>query len=81
MIVGMLLGTMLWAVCNAEIIDRNRSYSGIQRHHRKRIAPPDSLIAFQNAEKPDYSPDHKREIAGKIVEQILIRRKLNRILS
>ena len=34
------------------------------------------LIAFQNGEKPDYSKEHKREIAGKLVEQILIRRKI-----
>jgi hypothetical protein len=77
---GMLLAATWWAafctVSNAEIIDRIAVTVDARVITQSELFRQIRLIAFQNGEKPDYSKEHKREIAGKLVQQILIRREI-----
>jgi hypothetical protein len=80
---GMLIGTVLLIAGSAEIIDRIAVTVGSDVITESELLRQIRLIAFQNGEKPSYTPEHKREIAGKVVEQILIRREIeqNRYLN
>jgi len=73
---GMLLATMWLAAGDAEIIDRIAVTVDARVITQSELLRQICLVAFQNGEKPDYSKEHKREIAGKLVEQILIRREI-----
>jgi hypothetical protein len=73
---GMLLATMWLAAGDAEIIDRIAVTVDARVITQSELLRQIRLVAFQNGEKPDYSKEHKREIAGKLVEQILIRREI-----
>lgn len=76
--VGMSTAILISAmVLRAEIIDRIAvtvddsviTESEVMRHIR--------LTAFQNGDKPEITPDKKRDAADKLVEQILIRREID----
>src|SRR6266540_2955692 len=77
---------MLWkysglvlALCiaaQAEIIDRIAVTVGTTVITESEVLRQMRLIAFQNHEKPDFSPEKRRAAAEKLVEQTLIRREI-----
>ncbi len=77
-IVGaMLIGTIFCDSGKTEIIDRIAVTVGSDVITESELLRQIRLVAFQNGEKPVYSAEHKREIAGKLVEQVIIRREID----
>lgn len=71
--------TLLFVIAagiHAEVVDRVAVVVGKDVITESEIFRQIRLIAFQNNEKPDFSPDNKRTIAEKLVEQALIRREI-----
>jgi hypothetical protein len=74
----------LWTIClaavpavlSAEIIDRIAVTVDDTVITESHVLLRIRLAAFQNGEKPDFSPQKKRDAADKLVEQILIRREI-----
>jgi hypothetical protein len=61
---------------NAEILDRIAVSVGSSVITESEIVQQIRLIAIQNAQPPDLTKANMRQVAGKMVEQILIRREI-----
>jgi len=59
-----------------EILDRIAVTVGYSVITEGEIVRQIRLIAFQNGEKPDLSPQNKRKTADKLVEQLLVRKEI-----
>jgi hypothetical protein len=59
-----------------EILDRIAVTVGYSVITEGEILRQIRLIAFQNGEKPDFSPQNKRKLADKLVEQLLVRKEI-----
>jgi len=71
------------SLASAEILDRIAVSVGSSVITESEIVQQIRLIAIQNGQQPDLSKENKRQVAGKMVEQILIRREIqaNRYMS
>jgi hypothetical protein len=61
----------------AEIIDRIAVSIGNSVITTSQLDREIRVTAFQNGEKPDFSPAHRREVAQRMVDQQLIRREMD----
>jgi hypothetical protein len=61
----------------AEIIDRIAVSIGNSVITTSELDREIRVTAFQNGEKPDFSPAHRREVAERMVDQQLIRREMD----
>jgi hypothetical protein len=66
-----------------EILDRIAVTVGYSVITEGEILRQIRLVAFQNGEKPDFSPQNKRKLADKLVEQLLVRKEIqaNKFMS
>jgi hypothetical protein len=67
---------LIAAIASAEVIDRVAAAVGFSVITESEILRQIRITAFLNGEQPDYSGDTKREAAGRLVEQMLIRREI-----
>jgi hypothetical protein len=74
---------LLATLVHAEILDRIAVSVGSSVITESEIVQQIRLTAIQNAQQPDLSKANMRQVAGKMVEQILIRREIqaNRYMS
>ena len=79
------MGTNLWlgaalllfaALAAAEIIDRIAVTVDNQVITTSEIGEALRVAAFLNGEKPDFSPAARRQMADRLIEQILVRREM-----
>jgi hypothetical protein len=76
---GLLLFGLLCALAptaRAEIIDRIAVSIGNSVITTSQLDREIRVTAFQNGEKPDFSPAHRRDVAQRMVDQQLIRREM-----
>ncbi len=73
-----ILGALFLLGCSlqAEVVDRVAVVVGKDVITESEILRQIRLTAFQNKEKPDTSPENKRAVAEKLVEQTLIRHEI-----
>lgn len=60
----------------ADIIDRVAVSIGLDVIAESEILEQIRLTALQNGQQPDYSPENRRAVAEKLVEQYLLRREI-----
>ena len=79
----LLFATLVHVQAHAEILDRIAVTVGPTVITESELVQQIRLIAVQNGQPPDLSKANMRLVAGKMVEQILIRREIqaNRYLS
>src|SRR5260370_34922317 len=59
-----------------EVIDRVAVIVGREVIAESEILRQIRMTAFQNGEKPDFSPENKRAMAEKLIDQLLIRHEI-----
>jgi peptidyl-prolyl cis-trans isomerase SurA len=66
----------LCVAAQAELLDRIAVSVGSQVITQRDVEREIRLVAFENREKPDFSPQNKRRTAERMVDQRLVRREL-----
>jgi len=62
--------------CSAEVIDRIAISAGNQVIAESQIQEEIRVTAFQNQQKPDFSPAQKKAAGERLIEQTLVKREM-----